>query len=247
MSAEKYYHLDLGPDFLEELKETLSDMVKQVFLEVFTGPGCKSCEDTETLMKAIAESSPNVKGKKLISLMIYNKEKKEDLKIFSEKGIERIPTVGVLDAKMIRYTGIPAEEEIRGLIETIMRISEGDSGLEEDTGKILAGLRGKVHIETIVTPQCPYCPYAVLLANMMAYEAWKRGNPVILSDTVEAYENPDIADRYNVMSVPAIALNGRLVFVGVPYEEDFINYIKEAAAGKVAELELKEFGDKTSM
>jgi len=247
MSARKYYHLDLGPDFLEELKETLSDMVKPVNLEVFVGPNCESCEDTITLIKTIADSSPEVKEKNLISLSIYNKNREEDLKIFTEKKVERLPTVGVLDARIIRYTGIPAEEEIRGFIETIMRISEGDSGLEEETGKILANLKGKVHIETIVTPQCPYCPYAVLLANMMAYEAWKRSNPIVMSDTVEAYENPDIADKYNVMSVPAIALNGRLVFVGVPYEEDFINYIKEAAEGRVAELKLKEFGDKTSI
>ncbi len=247
MSTRKYYHLDLSPDFIEELKETLGDMVKPVKLEIFIGPGCETCEDTMTLLKTIADSSPEVKGRKLIELSIYDKSKLEDVKVFKEKEVERIPTVGVIDAKVIRYTGIPAEEEIRGFIETIMRISEGDSGLEESTGNVLAGLPNKVHIETIVTPQCPYCPYAVLLANMMAYEAWKRGNPVIISDTVEAYENPDIADKYNVMSVPAIALNGRLVFVGVPYEEDFINYIEEAAKGRVSELKLKEFGDKTSI
>ncbi len=35
------------------------------------------------------------------------------------------------------------------------------------------------------------------------------------------------------MSVPSIAINGQLVFVGVPYEEDFINYVKAAAEGKL--------------
>ncbi|MEM1712318.1 MAG: thioredoxin family protein, partial [Acidilobaceae archaeon] len=132
-----------------------------------------------------------------------------------------------------RWTGIPAGEEIRALVETIMRISENESGLEEETKNILRTLKGKVHIETIVTPSCPYCPYAVLLAHMMAYEAYKQGNPIILSEAVEAYENPDVADKYGVMSVPAIAINGRLVFVGVPYEEDFIEYIKAASEGKL--------------
>jgi glutaredoxin-like protein len=245
MSLRKYYRLDLSSEFLEELKETLADMVKPVKLEAFVGPNCETCEDTLTLLKAIMNASPEIKGKKLIELVIYDKSVNEE--IFNKKEVSRIPTVGVLDAKIIRYTGIPAEEEIRGLIETIMRISEGESGLEEETGKILARLPNRVYIETIVTPQCPYCPYAVLLANMMAYEAWKRGNPVVISDTIEAYENPDIADKYNVMSVPAIAMNGRLVFVGVPYEEDFINYIEEAAKGRVDELKLKEFGDKTAL
>jgi len=232
---------------MEELRETLADMVKPVKLEVYVGPNCETCEDTLTLIKAIADSAPKVKGRSLIEVIVYDKSRPEDQKVFKEKGVERIPTVAVIDAKIIRYTGIPAEEEIRGFIETIMRISEGDSGLERETGEILSKIKGKVHIETIVTPQCPYCPYAVLLANMMAYEAWKNGNPLVLSDTVEAYENPDIADKYGVMSVPAIALNGRLVFVGVPYEEDFINYITAAAEGRIEELALREYGDKTAL
>jgi predicted thioredoxin/glutaredoxin len=49
----------------------------------------------------------------------------------------------------------------------------------------------------------------------------------ITSDTVEAYENPDIADKYNVMSVPAIAINGKAAFVGLPYEEDLLKRILE--------------------
>ena len=62
---------------------------------------------------------------------------------------------------------------------------------------------------------------------MFAYEAHRNGNKRFVSEIVEAYENPDIADKYNVMSVPAIAINGVLAFVGVPYEEDFVERIIE--------------------
>ncbi|MGC8675677.1 thioredoxin family protein [Fervidicoccus sp.] len=48
-----------------------------------------------------------------------------------------------------------------------------------------------------------------------------------MADTVEAYENTDIADKYNVMSVPVIAINGEVAFVGLPYEVDFVEKVKE--------------------
>lgn len=239
-----FYSLELTPDFVQELKETLSYMVKPVRIDVFVGPKCDTCEDTVKLVKLIQENSPMVNGKHLIEVRIFDKSRQGDLEEFKRQNVSRIPTVTLIDG-YIRYTGIPADEEIKGLIETIMRISEGESGLEEETKRVLNNLRNTVYIETIVTPSCPYCPYAVLLANMLAYEAWKGGGRKVISDTVEAYENPDIADKYGVMSVPAIALNGKLAFIGVPYEEDFIHYVVASSEGRLEEIVMKEFGDAT--
>jgi glutaredoxin-like protein len=241
-----YYELDTSQEFREELKETLSDMVNPVEVNVFVGPDCDTCDDTIQLLKMMEDESPENNGKKLLTVRIFDKSNPEHRKYFIQQNIERIPTVTLIEG-YIRYIGIPAGEEIKGLIETILRISEGDSGLEEETGFILASLKDNVHIEVIVTPACPYCPYAVLLANMMAYEAYKRGNPKVLADTVEAYENPDIADKYNVMSVPTIAINGKRAFIGVPVEEDFIHYIKAASEGRLDEILLKDYGDATSL
>ncbi len=241
-----YYHLDLSEEFKQELRETLEDMVRPVRVDVFIGPNCETCEDTVKLMKVFEEAAPVRDGKKLLEVRIFDKSKPEDLKEFERQGIKRVPSVTLIDG-YIRYTGIPAEEEIRGLVETILRISEDDSGLEEETKHILATLPRQVYIETIVTPSCPYCPYAVLLANMFAFEAYKQGSKAVISDTVEAYENPDIADKYGVTSVPAIAINGKLAFVGVPYEEDFVRYVKAAAEGRLEEIILRDFGDATSL
>jgi len=242
--VHRFYSLDLGPEFMQELRETLEDMVDPVEINVFIGPNCPTCDDTVKLMKAFEEAAPVRNGQKLIKLNIYDKSNPEHEKYFKEQNVERIPTVTLIDG-YIRYTGIPADEEIRGFVETVIRISEGDSGLEETTKQELANLKGKVYIETIVTPSCPYCPYAVLLANMFAYESYKQGSKAVISDTVEAYENPDIADKYGVQSVPAIAINGMLAFIGVPYEEDFIRYVKAAAEGRLQELVLKDYGDAT--
>ncbi len=230
-----YLGVDFDQETREALREALADMVNPVDIHVFVADACEYCDATVKLIENIAAESPEKGGGKLIRVHIHRREDGDEF--FEKHGVERVPAVTMIDG-MIKYTGIPAGEEVRGLVETIIRISTGDSGLDESTKRFLAEELDKpVHVETIVTPQCPYCPYAALLANMFAYEAWKAGKRNFLSETVEAYENPDIADKYSVMSVPAIAINGMLAFVGVPYEEDFVRRIREIVKEKKTGVE----------
>ncbi len=215
---------DLDEETKEALKEALADMKSEVKAMVFVKKNCYYCRETIKLMDHFVDASPSVNGKKLFTYEVYEKE--TDQELFRKYGIERTPTVAFIEGK-IRYLGIPSGEEIRGLVETIIRLSEKESGLEERTKKKIALINKHVHLENIITPSCPYCPYAALLINMFAYESYKQGLKSITSDTVEAYENPDIADKYNVMSVPAIAINGKAAFVGLPYEEDLLKRILE--------------------
>ncbi len=246
--AGRYFEVEFDEEFIRELKDTLAYMVNPVTIDLFIDEtsSCETCEDAYKLMKTIADASPVRQNRRMIELRVFNKSRQQDLEEFKRQNVERVPTVAMIGG-LVRYTGTPAGEEIRGLIETIMRISENESGLEPDTKKALAALKGSVHIEVVVTPSCPYCPYAALLANMFAYEAWKQGNPKVIADTVEAYENMDIAEKYGVMSVPAIALNGVMSFIGVPYEEDFIHYVAAASEGKIEELILKTEGEASGL
>lgn len=244
----RYFDTEIDEELINELRDTLAYMVNPVTIDLFidSDDKCETCADAYKLIKTIADAAPVKDGKRMIELRVFSKSKQEDLEEFKKQNVERVPTVAMLGG-IVRYTGTPAGEEIRGLIETIMRISEGESGLEPETKKALASLKGQVHIENVVTPSCPYCPYAALLINMFAYEAWKQGNPKVIADTVEAYENMDIAEKYGVMSVPAIALNGVMSFIGVPYEEDFVTYVISASEGKLEELVPKTEGETTGL
>ncbi len=225
MTAKEQVKIELTEEDREALREALEDMVNPVDIYVFldSEAKCPTCGETLKLAKIIEEESPVRNGQKLIRLHVYYKGK--DSEAFKKYRIERTPTFALVDG-YVRWTGTPSGEELRAVIETIIRISEGDSQLEDSTRKrIREQLESEAYIEVIVTPSCPYCPYAALLANMLAYEAWKLGKPLIIADTVEAYENMDIAYKYQVMSVPTIAINSVVAFIGVPYEEDFIERV----------------------
>lgn len=120
-----------------------------------------------------------------------------------EYGVTRTPTI-LLDPKRgyrIRYTGAPIGYEAWAFVETMILLSRDDSALSERTREILQSARkydADVQIITFVTPTCPYCPYQVLLANKFAIEL----KGIVEANCVEAYENPDLADRYQVSAVP---------------------------------------------
>ena len=206
----------------QALREALSDMKGTVTLMLFLSDRCDFCKQTRQMLETIRDEAPEVGGKKLIDLRIYEEE--VDTDEVKKYNVNRYPTILLLDGA-IRYYGIPAGEEIRAFVETVIRISQGESGLSRETIEGIKKIPGDVVIETIVTPSCPYCPYAVLMANMFAFESHRAGLNNIVSIVVEAYENMDIAQRYAVSSVPSIAINGRVEFIGVPYEDQLLEVL----------------------
>lgn len=228
-NIDEMFEVSLSSDDVESIAEALKEMKNPVTLYVFVEKDrkkCKYCDNTIKLVEVLASASARVSNPPLLNYVIAERGTNDD--VFEKLRVSRIPSIAMIEGH-IKYVGMPAGEELRGLIETIIRLSTEDSGLSERSAKKIAELRAPVHVEVIVTPTCPYCPYVALMANMIAYEAYRAGNKAVVSDIVEAYENPDIADAYNVMSVPAVAINKQMAFVGLPYEEQFVDIVYEAS------------------
>ena len=208
---------------LKALSEALSDMHNEVVAYTFIDDDCLFCNEAVKLMNTISRASPQHNNEKLLKHVVIHKSGHREL--FERLNIERVPTIILLNGA-IRYIGVPAGEEIRGLVETIIRISTGETGLSRNVIRKLESIDCNVKIRVIVTPLCPYCPYAVLLANMIALEDFKAGRRNITIEIVEAFENTDIADSYGITNVPAIIINDSLAYVGVPYEDEFVEMMR---------------------
>jgi glutaredoxin-like protein len=102
----------------------------------------------------------------------------------------------------IRFAGIPAGHEFTTLIRDILMVSARDSGLKPETREFLAELQRPVQLEVFVTPTCPYCPQAVVLAHQFAFES-----PMVQAEMIEAMEFPDLSDEYGVSGVPHTVIN----------------------------------------
>lgn len=201
------------------IKQLLAEMESPVRLVHFTQTlQCELCSETRELLEDLARISDK------LSLEIYNllldKEKA------AEYRVNKVPATVLMGAKDygVRLYGIPAGFEIVVLLESIIRVSQGKSGLEPDTIRKLENLNLPLHVEVFVTPTCPYCPGAARLAHQLAIES-----ELISADMIEATEFPELAGRYHVRGVPKTVVNGALGIEGALPEAEFVDQILAAA------------------
>lgn len=203
---------------IKQLKESFKDVKKEVTLKYFTQEmECRFCKETKELLQELAKVSDKIN----LEVFEFVKDKAEAEKY----GVDKIPAVVVMDEKDygIKIYGIPAGYEFASLIEAIKLVASRDHGLQPATTKFLDGLKKDVHLQVFVTPTCPYCPGAVILAHKMAYYS-----PKVKGDMIEATEFPHLAQKYNVMGVPRTVINEKAFQEGAAPEDMLIKKIKTA-------------------
>jgi glutaredoxin-like protein len=187
----------LNDQIRKEVTSMLSDVSSPVTFKVFTQEmECEYCKETRELIEEVASLSDK------LSVEIYDFVK--DKALADELGIDKLPAAAIVGAKDygIRLYGIPAGYEFGSLIEDIKLVAGGDSGLAPETRKMVSELTKPVRLQVFVTPTCPYCPRAVILAHQLAVES-----DLITSDMVEVSEFPQLAVKYQVMGVPRTVID----------------------------------------
>jgi hypothetical protein len=79
-------------------------------------------------------------------------------------------------------------------------------------------------LQVFVTPTCPYCPPAVILAHKLAMES-----DLIRADMVEATEFPHLSMKYAVMGVPRTVINEDIHIEGAVLEAMLLEKLKQVA------------------
>ena len=138
----------LGDDVTAQLRTEFAKLKDPVRLAVFSAAlADPDSEQVKRLVEELAALSP------LLTAESYNfvldKEKVEALKI------ARIPAIAVLGAEKdygIRMYGLPSGYEFGTLVDAILDVSSGDSGLTAETRAALAELRQPVHLQVFSTP-----------------------------------------------------------------------------------------------
>lgn len=213
-------------------REYISDIFKEklkgpVVLEAFLTESdeCMYCGEALELIKELSEL-----GGGMISYSVHYAEKEPAA--FEENRVLGPPTIRVSAPGAQYYaafSGLPAGYEFGALLEDIIDASRGAPRLSPTTVSKLRSIDRDMEIWVFVTPTCPYCPRAVRMAHMFAM-----ANPRIRGVMVEALEFPSLAEKYSVMSVPHIVINGSYTFIGALPEPMFLDHVLRAARGEVA-------------
>jgi glutaredoxin-like protein len=208
-------------EFLKkEFEENLVDPVKLVmFTQEFE---CQFCAETRQIVEEIAELSES------ISAEVYDfVADKAMAELYS---VDKIPAIAILRVQDgeerdygVRFYGIPSGYEFTSVIEDILDVSKGDSGLQPATREAIAGLTEPVHLQVFITPTCPYCPQAVRLAHKLAIES-----DLVTGDMVEAIEFPHLSNKYHVHGVPRTVINETVHQEGAVPEPMLLTKLLEA-------------------
>ena len=216
----------LNDDITRQVTEFFLQMQEPVQVLYFSRKeDCDYCDDTRHLLEELVETSDK------LALSAYDLE--DDAGLAEQYRVDKVPGIVIAgrDGEQIldygiRYSGIPAGSEFSSLINTMVLVSSRDSGLDPQTRQVLAGLKKPVHLQVFVTPTCPYCPRAVVLAHQMALES-----PMVEAEMVEATEFPELSNRFHVSGVPQTTINaGAGTVVGAVPEDQLLEEIQRAVA-----------------
>ncbi len=214
------------------LNDDIKGQVRDVFAQLenpvqvlFFGDkqNCQYCEDTLALVQEVVDLSDK------LSVSVYDIH--ADAAVASQYKVDKTPGLvlagvdgdQVLDYG-IRYAGIPSGHEFSSLIHDLVLVSGRDSGLSLKTREFLKKLDKPVHLQVFVTPTCPYCPRAVILAHQMALES-----PMVEAEMIEATEFPELSNLFKVSGVPQTTINaGAGTAVGALPEDNLVAEIMRA-------------------
>jgi glutaredoxin-like protein len=207
----------------KQVREALTDLPAPVKLVVFThGEGgaleCDFCAEMRQLVEELAALSDQ--------LTVEIRDFVGEAEAAKSYGVDKIPALAVVRGGAepkdfgVRFYGIPSGYEFATLIEDIRLVSRGQPDLAPQTVTLLNQLRSPVRIQVYVTPTCPYCPRAVLLAHKLAMASeW------VTADMVEAQEFPHLANRYQVYGVPRTVIDDVIHVEGAVPEEMLVSHL----------------------
>ena len=190
----------LDDNTMNQVKDFFKDLNDDVKLVLYDKEGeCMYCNEIKQLLEEVASANEHIKVE-------YTKPQKGGV-------VEEAPVISIEGKAKGKtfYYGIPSGHEFSALLHVIKMVATGDPKvvLDDATLKLVEKINEPVRIRVFVTPQCPYCPNAALVAYSFAV-----ANPNIRAETVEAIEFQELATRFRVQAVPKIVANDTVEFEG---------------------------------
>ena len=137
-----------------EIKERLSEMVHPVKLVVFSQAlQYPESEEVKRLVEELGTLDPRI--------IVESKNFVIDAAYAKSMGVERIPAIAILRAGIdgaadhdygVRFFGLPMQYDFGVLIDGIVDVSKGESGLDPATVEALNALPQPVHVQVFSTP-----------------------------------------------------------------------------------------------
>jgi glutaredoxin-like protein len=209
------------------------DYIRQLFAEQLTGPvkiefftqrpapvyvpgreECQFCPDVQALLEDLARLSAKV------SVRVHELSAAGD--VAARYGVTRVPATvirGTLNRPVVYY-GLPAANQFTVLVELMVAVSRGETGVPAATKRRLKRIKRDLPVEVYVTMDDPASPDAVRVAARLALDT----NHIKLS-VIEIAEFSKLAESLGIQNVPLTVIDGRMRLGGVPPEPALLDQL----------------------
>ena len=109
----------------------------------------------------------------------------------------------------LRFHGIPGGHEFNSFILAMYNVAGPGQNIGEEASKRIANIKKSVKIQIAVSLSCTMCPDLVAAAQRIASE-----NTNVTVDVNDLQYYPQMREKYNIMSVPCMIINGEEIHFG---------------------------------
>lgn len=184
-------------DIINQLQTVFSRMENSLILELHLD-GTEVSGELQAYMEEMAKLSAD---KLKVTLSSGSSEE------------EHLPFVRVLRADGTRtglaFHGVPGGHEFTSFVLGLYNAAGPGQAVDDDTLAEIKGLQGSIQMQILVSLSCTMCPELVTAAQKIASV-----NENVTAEVYDVMRYPDLKDRYNVMSVPCLVIDGDKVHFG---------------------------------
>ncbi|MBD5137311.1 MAG: FAD-dependent oxidoreductase [Lachnospiraceae bacterium] len=176
-------------DMLEQLNVVFDKMERSLLLKLYLKDDAVS-KELKQYMETLADMTD-----KLI------------LEIDNSHGEKQLPCVRVCltDGTQtgLAFHGVPGGHEFTSFILGLYNAAGPGQIVETDVEERIKNISDNIHLQIMVSLSCTMCPDLVTSAQKIA-----AGNPNVIADVYDLNHFPDLKEKYQVMSVPCMVING---------------------------------------
>ncbi len=208
----------LSSEDTKQVNKLFEALETDVNVRVYTQKlNCPTCSDTEMILRELDPLSDK------LNFTFLNLQTESDQAL--KDGVDRAPAIVISDGthSRVKFFGAPSGYEFSSFLTCIVDTGGSGEPLTEDTTDFLDGLETDLNMQVFVTPTCPHCPGAAVLANRMASYSDKVNSAVI-----EANEFPELSNRFRVQGVPRTVINEKFFSEGALPESMMIQALQKA-------------------
>ncbi len=139
---------------------------------------------------------------------------------------------GASGPPLVRFTGAPAGEEGKALLQSVLLLGTGAHELSPASLALLKTLNEPRHVRVFSSPSCPYCPGQVIQIVRCALAR----PDLVRVECVNVDEFPDLAALYKVGSVPHTVFGEDCFLIGLAPENIVVPALTELKVPEEASM-----------